>query len=68
MKVKIVKALISEGYPYLEAQDDKGEYLDDSQKIWFPIDIDPDNWSWEDISNQVAEHFPEAEFRIISNQ
>lgn len=51
---------------YVEAKDSDGEFLDDSMKIWFPVDVDDfDENSEAALIEALMAEFPNAVVEVI---
>lgn len=46
---------------YVRVQDERGQTMDDSMKVWFPIEVDEfGQGQAEDLAQALREAFPEA--------
>ena len=52
-----IRVYESEGYPYCIREDEKGNSIDDSQKIWWPFNCE--DMTLDETRAKCREHFPE---------
>ena len=59
-----IRIYMSEGYPYCLREDDNGETVDDSQKVWWPFDCD--DLTMAEAEAACREYFPDDDIEVTN--